>query len=215
MKIKLLSISAVLLAGLMSMSCGKGVMDDNGDHSSNSAEKKNSLPSPEPANAVTPGAGASNPYPANLGASDSTATASNDFMMQAAQAGLAEVELSRIAQTNAQDPAVKKFAQMMVADHTKANDQVKALASKKGVTLPTAPDAAHQAEIQRVKGLKGADFDAEYIRIMVQDHEKAVGLFQSQAQAGTDAEAKALAAQTLPTLQAHLQAARDIQSKKP
>jgi putative membrane protein len=67
--------------------------------------------------------------------------------------------------------------------------------------------------MQKLKGLKGADFDAEYIRIMVADHEKAVALFQAQSQNGSDPDLKAWATQTLPKLQAHLQAAKGLHSK--
>ena len=207
-------MAALLTAAIILLACGKGVMDDTGDHSSNSV-RKNSLPSPElPANAVTPGAGTGDAYPASVnGTRDSDAPF--DFMMQAAQSGIAEVELSRVAQSNSSDPAVKSFAQMMVSDHTKANDELKTLAGNKGAALPTGPDGSHQTEVQRLKGLKGAEFDAEYIRMMVADHEKAVVLFQAQAQNGVDPELKAWAVQTLPKLQAHLQAATGLQSKKP
>jgi putative membrane protein len=214
MKKPILLFVVVLITVVLSTACGRGVMDDTGGHESNS-EKKNSLPSPGlPSNAVTPGSGTSNPYPANVDDTNSGA-ASNDFMTQAAESGTAEVELSRIAQSNAQNPAVKNFDQMMIADHSKANDELRSLASKKGVTIPTALNAEHQSAMQRLQGLKGSEFDAEYIKIMVQDHEKAVGLFQAQAQNGNDADAKSWAAQTLPKLQEHLQKARELQSKKP
>ena len=135
MKINLTVSLLIVIMGI-SFSCGKGVMDDNGGHSSNSP-RKDSLPQPGlPSNAVTPGSGTSNPYGANL---DNGSSASNDFMIQAAQSGLAEVEISRIAQSNGQDAAVTNFAQMMVTDHTKANDELKSLASKKSVSLPTNP----------------------------------------------------------------------------
>ena len=96
-----------------------------------------------------------------------------DFMKDTAMAGTAEVEFSKLASksTNAE---IKKFAQMMVADHTKAGTELKALASKKNVTLPADMDSSHKSELDSLKGKTGADFDKSYVNDMVSDHEKAV-----------------------------------------
>src|SRR5215217_4559937 len=146
----------VIITALFSWACGSGVMDDTGGHESNT-EKKNSLPSPGlPSNAVTPSSGTSNPYPANLEDTNSGG-APNDFVTQATESGTAEVELSRIALSNAQNATVKNFAQMMIADHSKANDELRSLASKKSVTVQTALNAEHQSAIQRLQELKGAE----------------------------------------------------------
>jgi putative membrane protein len=135
------------------------------------------------------------------------------FMTEAAKGGMAEVELSRLATTKSKNAEVKKFAQQMIQDHTNANTELKQLAGKKNVTLPTELDAEHKAEKDKLSGLSGAEFDKEYVNAMVADHEKSVSLFKTQANNGTDADAKAFAAKTLPKLQGHLDMIKAMQGK--
>lgn len=149
----------------------------------------------------------------NMSNSTSGVKSVNDFMTEAAQGGMAEVELSRMAQTKAQNADVKKFAQKMVQDHTNANNELKGVATKKTVTLPTDVGAMHKAAMDKLKGMSGADFDKEYVAEMVKDHEKDVADFQKQADGATDADVKAFAAKTLPTLKMHLEMIKDIQGK--
>jgi putative membrane protein len=136
-----------------------------------------------------------------------------DFMTEAAAGGMAEVELGKLASTKAQNADVKKFAQMMVADHTKANTELKTLAGGKGATLPTELDAAHKSTMTELQGLSGAAFDKAYIAGQLADHEKTVKLFQTEAQSGTDADIKAFATKNLPTLQSHLEMVRNLNNK--
>jgi len=140
-------------------------------------------------------------------------TAPDGFMTEAAKGGMAEVELSRVATTKSQNAEVKKFANQMIQDHTNANTELKQLAGKKTVTLPTDLDAEHKALKDKLSGLSGAEFDREYVNAMVADHEKSVNLFKTQADGGTDADAKAFAAKTLPKLQAHLDMIKGMQGK--
>jgi putative membrane protein len=151
----------------------------------------------------------------NTGGNANTATAmtDNDFMTEAAVGGMAEVELGKMASTKAQNADVKKFAQMMVADHTKANTELKALATKKSVTLPTELDAKHKSTMTEMQGLSGAAFDKAYIAGQLADHEKTVKMFQAQAQSATDPDVKAFATKTLPTLQEHLDMVRNLNNK--
>ncbi|MDQ3712042.1 MAG: DUF4142 domain-containing protein [Acidobacteriota bacterium] len=149
----------------------------------------------------------------NMSNSMSGMTAPDGFMMEAAKGGMAEVELSRVATTKSQNADVKKFANQMIQDHTNANAELKQLAGKKNVTLPTELDAEHKAIKDRLSGLSGADFDKEYVNAMVTDHEKTVNLFKTQADGGTDADAKAFAAKTLPKLQGHLDMIKGMQGK--
>ena len=135
------------------------------------------------------------------------------FMTTAAESGMAEVQLGQLAQQKAQNADVKQFAQRMVTDHTKANNELKQLAQKENVTLPTDLNAKHKELMSRLQGLSGAEFDREYMKAQVDDHEKAVSLFQSQADKGDNAQAKAFASKTLPTLKQHLEMARDINGK--
>lgn len=137
---------------------------------------------------------------------------SDDFIKEAAQGGMAEVELGKIAVKNAKDAEVKKFGQMMVDDHSKANTDLKALAAKKTITLP-ADMGSHQSTIDKMKGLSGVDFDKAYVSDMVDDHEKDVAAFQKQADNATDPEVKAFAAKTLPVLKKHLATIKAVQAK--
>jgi putative membrane protein len=147
------------------------------------------------------------------GSNRPAAMSDNDFMTEAAVGGMAEVELGKLASTKAQNAEVKKFAQMMVADHTKANAELKTLATGKGATLPTELDAKHKSSMTELQNLSGADFDKAYVAAQLADHEKNVKLFQTQSQSGMDADAKAFAAKNLPTLQAHLEMVRNLSNK--
>ena len=141
------------------------------------------------------------------------AAADRTFMMKAAEGGMAEVALGELAAKQAASDDVKQFAQRMVDDHGKANRELMDLAAKKGVTLPTDLDAKAKALKTKLEKMSGAEFDREYMREMVKDHEKAVALFEKEAKSGHDAEAKAWAEQTLPTLRDHLKMARETASK--
>lgn len=144
------------------------------------------------------------------GATGATPTDVNGFMTRAAESGMAEVEAGKAAISKAQNPQVKQFAQQMVAEHTRTNNELKTLAGKKTVTLPTDLDPMHKAMKDKLSALSGAEFDKEYMRGQVEDHERSVALFQAQADNGADAEAKAMAAKTLPNLKMHLEMARKI-----
>lgn len=126
---------------------------------------------------------------------------------------MAEVEHGRLAAKNASPDDVRQFGQRMVDDHTKANNELKPLAAKKGVTLPAELDPKHKAMQDKLSKLKGAELDRAYMSHMVSAHEQAVALFQKQAKDGKDAELRGFAAKTLPLLQQHLKMARDINGK--
>ena len=133
-----------------------------------------------------------------------------DFMKNAAEGGMAEVEFGKLAQQNAQDAQVKQFGARMEQDHSNANTQLQAVAGKKGVQMPKQVDAKDQKELDRLSGLKGTAFDRAYMRMMVQDHDKDVKEFQHQAQAARDPDVKNFARQTLSVIQQHDQMAHDV-----
>lgn len=135
-----------------------------------------------------------------------------DFITAAAQGGMAEVELGKMAATKATNAEVKKFGQMMVTDHTKLNDEIKALAKKQNVTLPS-DIGSHKSTVDKLNGKTGADFDKAYVDDMVSGHESVVADFERQANNSTDAEVKALAAKALPGLKKHLETIKAIQAK--
>jgi putative membrane protein len=136
--------------------------------------------------------------------------ADTKFAMTAAQDGMTEVELGRLAVQKGMSDAVKQFGQRMIDDHGSANQQLMQLASSKGMTLPTTLDAKHAAMVAKFQRLSGAEFDRAYAKQMVQDHRKAVDLFQKEADRGADADLKAFASKTLPTLQGHLSMAQAL-----
>lgn len=148
--------------------------------------------------------------------SSSTGKASNEalsssdkkFIEEAARGGLAEVQLGQLAAQKAQSSEVKEFGQRMVSDHSKANDKLKQVASQKRVNVPADIDASSKREYDKLQKLSGAQFDREYMRIMVSDHEKDVKEFRQEAKSAKDPDVKAFAESTLPTLEDHLKAAK-------
>ncbi|HET9750580.1 MAG TPA: DUF4142 domain-containing protein [Casimicrobiaceae bacterium] len=140
--------------------------------------------------------------------SSKVSSSDRKFMEKAAQGGMAEVQLGKLATEKASAPEVKQFGQRMVDDHSKANDQLKQLASQKGVTLPTTMDKSAQKEHDRLSKLSGAEFDREYMKHMVSDHKKDVSEFKSEASKAKDADLKQWAQTTLPVLEEHLKLAQ-------
>lgn len=136
---------------------------------------------------------------------------SADFAVEAADAGLLEVQLGTVALTKATTPEVKKFAQMMVDDHTKANNELKALAQQKNITLPTTMGNEHQRKYDNLNEKTGLDFDKEYMDQMVKDHKEAIDEFEDEAEDGNDPEIKAWASSKISALRSHLQEAERIQ----
>lgn len=133
-----------------------------------------------------------------------------DFVKEAASGGMMEVELGKYAEENALNPRVKKFGSMMVKDHSKANDELKSVASKKGITLSGSMEDSHRDKTEDLKKEKGADFDKAYMKNMVDDHEKDIKEFQKEAENGKDDDVKTFATKTLPTLLVHLDSAKAI-----
>jgi putative membrane protein len=140
-------------------------------------------------------------------------SADHKFVEEAAQGGMAEVELGRLAASKASDPDVKAFGQRMVDDHSKANDQLKTVAASKGVTLPTALKGDMKALHDKLSKTSGAEFDKMYMSHMVKDHQKDVKEFEKESTSGKDADVKQFASTTLPTLREHLQMAQTTATK--
>lgn len=145
---------------------------------------------------------------------DSTKVDSSDvkFADNAAGGGMAEIELSKLAQTKTSSTKIKDFAAMMVKDHSAAGDSLTIIAKNKGITLPTSMDATHKAKYDSLSNLSGAGFNKAYITIMVADHKGALNLMQTEASSGKDAALKAFAAKTATIVQMHLDAANKLQA---
>lgn len=135
------------------------------------------------------------------------------FLKQAAQNGHAEIEGSKLALSKGTHAQVKAFAQQMVDDHTKASQELAALAAGKGVELPSEPSLAQKAKLKLLAQRDGESFDRHYAEsIGVAAHEDTVKLFKKAAEQAKDADLKAFATKTLPTLEQHLQHAKDLKA---
>lgn len=140
--------------------------------------------------------------------------ADSKFAVDAAEGGMAEVELGGLAEKKAMNADVKNFGSMMVKDHSKANEELKTLAQRKGITLPTALGEENQKHKDELSAKNGSDFDKAYIDLMVKDHKKDIKLFEDAQEKVTDADIKAFIVKTLPTLKTHLKHIEGIEKTK-
>lgn len=139
-------------------------------------------------------------------------SADTAFAMKAAQGGMAEVQLGKLAAEKAGSPEVKAFGQQMVDDHSKANDQLKEVAEKENMTLPMTMNAKDQALYNKLQTMSGSDFDKTYVKAMVKDHETDIKEFKKEADHGKNEQIKNFASTTLPVLQGHLDKIKGIQA---
>lgn len=136
-----------------------------------------------------------------------------EFVSKAGMGGLFEVQAGNLALQKAQSADVKTFAQRMVTDHGAANAELAQLATTKGLALPTELGGDMKGAYEHLSGMSGAEFDKMYMQHMVEDHTKDVAAFEKASTTAGDADVKAWAGKTLPTLQQHQQMAKDISSK--
>jgi len=134
------------------------------------------------------------------------------FLRDAIEGGQTEVRLGELAKQKATDPSVKSFGDRMVTDHSKANDELKSIASSKGATIPATLSHGERSSLDSLQKATGKDFDKEYVSTMVKDHKKDVKDFEDAADNLKDPDLKAFAAKTLPTLQEHLRMAQDLEN---
>lgn len=165
--------------------------------SSLQAAKEKEAPKTEQPSAKT----TKSPAPAAAALSDKD----KSFMKEAAKGGMMEVDMGKMAQQKGKSPDVKKIGGRMVADHSKANAELMAIAKKKGVDL--------SKEKAKVEHLNDANFDKEYVNAMVKDHEKDLAEFQAEAKNGTDADVKAFASKTSGVIKKHLEMVKAAQAK--
>lgn len=126
------------------------------------------------------------------------------FATKSAVGGMAEVEFAKLAIRNTSNAKVKDFANMMVTDHGKANEELMAIAQTKNITLPTMLDDEHQKKMTELAGKSGKDFDKAYVDAMIEGHKKTLTLMEDEAKDGKDTDLKAFAAKTAPIVQSHL-----------
>lgn len=138
---------------------------------------------------------------ADTNVSGSLSDKDKTFMKKAAKGGMMEVAMGQVAEQKAQSEDVKSFGKRMVTDHGKANDELKSIASKKGVQLPS---KEHNTKWTS---------DKTYMDMMVQDHEKDLAEFKEEASSGSDPDVKKFADDTAKVIQEHLDLAKETQGK--
>jgi putative membrane protein len=134
-----------------------------------------------------------------------------DFAVKAAEDNMLEIRLSELAESNASSSEVKSFAKSIIADHTKASEELKQLALQKGITLPASLSDKSQRKYDDIAKKSGREFDEAYSDYMVKDHKDAVDNFEKEAEKGNDPDMKAFAAKNIQTMQHHLAMAEDLE----
>jgi putative membrane protein len=137
-------------------------------------------------------------------------TSDGTFVKNAAGDGIAEVQMGGMALEKSSSASLKKLARQIVDDHTKSNDQLKTLAANKQIEWPVGPDAKAQKQDKKLGALSGAQFDKSWTKEMIDAHKKAVKMFTAESENAKDDDVRKFAQTTLPTLQAHLQAATQL-----
>jgi putative membrane protein len=136
------------------------------------------------------------------------------FVETATAAGIAEVEMAKVAQQRGGSTGLKAFADRMVADHGKANRELASIAAAKGIAVPDRISGKDQRALARLRTLRGEKFDTEYLKTQLAAHKRAVALFKREAEDGKDGELKAFASAALPTLQQHLAMGTELSTKR-
>lgn len=147
------------------------------------------------------------------GGQSNLSSADKKFLTSAMEGNMAEVQLGNLALQKSSNPDVKEFAQKMVDDHTKMQDQAKPVADQAGVTPPAGPSAKSQAIMAKLQAASGAQFDKEYAKDMVEDHKEDDKEFKKEETSGKDQSIKDLATQGEPIIAQHLQMAQTLDGK--
>lgn len=151
----------------------------------------------------------------NAGTEASSSTVEEDgveFVTKAASGGMMEVALGKLAQTNAQSTEVKNFGSMMVEDHGKAGEELKTLAASKNITLSGTMLPKHQEHVDELSQKKGAEFDKEYTKLMLEDHREDIEEFEEASNELKDPDIKAFAGKLVPVLKKHLESIKSVNS---
>lgn len=139
-----------------------------------------------------------------MGVSDSL------FAAVAADGGMAEMQMAEMGVKKAHNPELKKFSEHMLESHRTVSSQLKEMAAKKGITLPATVSVGHQFCAQSLATLSGEEFDHAYTQAQYIAHMSAISAFKAEADRGQDADVKAWAAKTLPSLEEHLRELRPM-----
>lgn len=200
-------IISLLSLGLLAVGCSsnnKAATPESSNSSSSAAQ---------PASSSANSANSSSSNTSNSASTSNDANPDQHFISEAAKGNRAEVQLGQMMVSKATDPNVKKFAQMMVDDHTKALNQLQQIAQNKNMTLPDGlPDDAKDLQ-QKINSESGKQLDKDYMDAMVQDHQKDVQEFQDASKNVQDKDVKQWAGKMVPKLEQHLKKAQQVDSK--
>ncbi len=207
---------APVLGAALLVFTGSAIAQDSANPNDNSAQASSASKRQKQEAKEANGKSGQEGAESNTGSSGGSQLSAHDkaFIKKAAQGGLEEVELGQMVAQKAKSQQVKDFAQRMVDDHTKANDELKSLAQQKGVTPPTSMDAQGKALKARLEKLSGEQLDKAYMENMVKDHTKDVAEFKQEDSMAKDQDLKSWVGKTLPTLQDHLKEAKQIARKE-
>jgi putative membrane protein len=147
-------------------------------------------------------------------ANSGKSSADGAFIKKAANGGMTEVELGKIAAKNGQKDDVKNFGERMVKDHGKANDDLKSVASKMNVEVPDKVNAKHQATIDKFSKMSADSFDAAYVKEMVKDHKKDIAEFEAAQGEVKNEDLKKFIGDTIPVMKEHLEMAQKMAAAK-
>jgi putative membrane protein len=136
-----------------------------------------------------------------------------DFMMEAAQADLAEIDMAQVALQNSGTGDVKDFANMIKSDHTSALEDLTELMKDTNVPQPKSIPVELQQDISRMRGLTGGEFDREFVNMIVSEHQKVIEMFRDQQSTAQNQDVKKYVEDTLPKLEMHLEKAQRLQTK--
>ena len=126
------------------------------------------------------------------------------FVTNAAEGGLAEVKMGKLGKEKGTSSEIKMLSDMLVTDHTKANEKLKKIATELGAKVPESPGSMQEANYLLLKARSGHSFDKAFAEQSVKDHQTTIDLFEKEAKEGDDTALKAFAEKTLPTLKEHL-----------
>jgi putative membrane protein len=134
----------------------------------------------------------------------------SEFLVDAAEINMTEIEAGKLAQTKSTNPEVQKFGKMLVDEHTKAAAEVKAMADSRNFSLPTSVTEEGQDKYNKLNEKSGVDFDKKFVDMMVNGHEKAIDKFKKASENATDQEIKTWASNNVSKLTEHLQHAKQL-----
>lgn len=154
----------------------------------------------------TPSSTTQSQSPANL-------STGKTFVDDAAQINLGEIALGKLAEQMGDNQAVKDFGNRMIADHTKAQDQLEQVAKAEGITLPTQPSAKMESMQKQLENTPVKQFDKQYIDHMLSGHKTAINMFENEIENGHNRRDKTYAEQVLPVIQDHVRLAENVAGK--